>query len=458
MTTTLVRHTSELLDRAPPHSLDAEKGVLGSILLAPTCVDEVAAVLRPDEFYSPAYRRVYATAIAIHNAGKVVDAPLLVENMTAAGDFESLGGMAMLLDIADSQPTAANVAWYAATVRDRAIERELLAACLTGARSADDCTTSPQVKLAKVEASLLAIAERRTSSQVGTISERLIETVEAVYERRDSNNAAALQTPWPGLNRRTGGMRAGELWVLGGRPRMGKTSLALNLVDYVVRQLGQGVLFESLEMTAAELCEKLLAARTGLDSAAIRDGNLSDDDMRQIVDGMAAYGDLPLVIDDTSSRTLLDICSQARRLKRQGKLALLVVDHLGLIVPENPREPRHEQVSRITRRLKVLARELQVPILALAQLNRDVEKERGDHRPKLSSLRESGSIEQDAGVVLFVHREEEYRPDDLDLRGKAELIVAKARAGEAGTVPLLWERSTQEFVPAAYGEPWTGLD
>lgn len=314
-----------------------------------------------------------------------------------------------------------------------------------------------QDKLAKVDASLLAITDGFAESRVGTIAERIEETVNDLYERRRSNNAAALLTPWPDLNRRTGGMRAGELWVLGGRPRMGKTSLALNLVDHVTRQLGQGVLFESLEMTAAELCEKLLAARTNIDSAAIRDGKLSEDDMRLIVDGMSDYTELPLVIDDTPSRTLFDICSQARRLKRQGKLALLVVDHLGLIIAENPREPRHEQVSRITRRLKVLARELQVPILALAQLNRDVEKDR-DHRPKLSSLRESGSIEQDAGVVLFIHREEEYQPDDLDLRGKAELIVAKSRAGEAGIVKLTWMRETQEFASAAHGEPWKGLD
>lgn len=447
----------ELIDGAPPHDLNAERGLLGSLLTDPKLIDDVATVLRPDEFYSPAYRLVFGHMLAIAAEGKTIDAPMILGRLEAAGDLEAAGGTATLLDCAESCPWAGNALPFATTIRNLATARELKAACLQGASLADDRTTTAQDKLAKVEASLLAIAERRTVSQVGTIGERLTEAVEGIYERRRNGNADALQTPWPNLNRRTGGMRAGELWVLGGRPRMGKTSLALNLVDHVVRQLGQGVLFESLEMTAAELCEKLLAARTGLESAAIRDGNLSDDDMRLIVDGMSVYEELPLVIDDTPSRTLLDICSQARRLKRQGKLALLVVDHLGLIVPENPREPRHEQVSRITRRLKVLARELQVPILALAQLNRDVEKER-DHRPKLSSLRESGSIEQDAGVVLFVHREEEYRPDDLDLRGKAELIIAKARAGEAGTVPLLWERSTQEFVPAAYGVPWTGLD
>lgn len=443
-------------DKAPPHSPESEKGVLGSLLLDPRLCDDVASALHPEEFYSPAYRKVYECMLEVHNSGKQIDTTLIIERLQAQGDFEMVGGMAMLLDLAELMPTAVNAVYYAGIIREFAIDRELAAFGREIQCRAEDRGTRARDKLAAAEQELLAIAERRTDSQVSTIGDVVTRTVEGLYERRRSNNAASLSTPWQDLNRRTGGMRNGELWVLGGRPRMGKTSAGLSIADHVARS-GRGVLFVSLEMGGDELCEKLLAARTAINSAAIRDGRLTDEDMSHIVDRMAAIGELPMVIDDTPSRTVFDIASQARRLKRQGKLALLVIDHLGLIVPDNHKDPRHEQVSKITRRLKVLARELQIPILALSQLNREVEKDR-DHRPRLSSLRESGSIEQDAGVVLFIHREEEYRPDDADLRGKAELIVAKTRAGEAGTVPLVWLRETQEFRPAVGGELWQGID
>ena len=437
--------------------MEAERGALGSLLLDPKLCDDVALAVRADEFYSPAHRTIFETMLAIHAEGKVIDPTLLIERLKAAGNLELVGGKATLLDILEAVPTATNAVWYAQIVRDKATTRAIIHATTETLRDAHDPMVKPQDVMAKHDERLLAIAERRAPSQVATIGERLLSTIEAIDERRRNGTAAAISSPWCDLNRRIGGFRDGEFYVIAARPAMGKTSLALNLLDYVCRELGKSALFVSLEMDGAELCEKQLAAWTGLNTADLRDGKITDHDRHCMVQRWNENAGMPLAIDDTPSRSMSDISAQARRLKRQGKLDLLVVDHLGLIVADNPKASRQEQVSAISRRLKILARELRVPVIALAQLNRQVENER-DHRPKLSSLRESGAIEQDAGCVLFLHREEAYKPDDPDLRGQAELIVGKARAGKVGIVRLTWAEETQQFRQAAYGEPWTGLD
>jgi replicative DNA helicase len=238
-------------------------------------------------------------------------------------------------------------------------------------------------------------------------------------------------------------LRSGEFVIVGARPRVGKTSFALNLLEHVAG-FSQPVLFVSLEMTRIELGDRLLSSRSGVPFELIRRGSKNSDNRRSIIDAQAELAPLPIFFDDSPRRTIADIAAQARRVKRRSGLALVVIDYLQLIEPDNVRDQRQEQVAKMARRLKTLARELSVPIVCLAQLNREADKA-ADHKPRLSHLRESGAIEQDADVVILLHRESLYR-DDPDLRGKAEAIVAKNRNGRAGTVPLIWNDATTTFV------------
>ncbi|MBL8825432.1 MAG: DnaB-like helicase C-terminal domain-containing protein, partial [Planctomycetaceae bacterium] len=249
------------------------------------------------------------------------------------------------------------------------------------------------------------------------------------------------------------GLRPKQLIVIAGRPGSGKSVLGLQLAAHATIDLGKAVLFVSLEMSRQELAERLFAARAEVHAERIASGHLDEDDRRRLVDAQNQIGFPSSAIDDTPRRSIVEIVSQARRLKRSGGLDLLVVDYLQLIEPDNSRDPRHEQVARMARRLKMLARELEIPVVCLAQLNREVEKA-GNGKPKLSHLRESGSIEQDADVVILVHREEQSRPDDPDVIGQAELIVAKQRNGRTGTVRALWQGETYRFLPLSHHCTW----
>lgn len=444
-----------LIDPSPPHSLEAERGVIGSLMLDARRCDDVSPTLLPDEFLSPAYRKLYVAILAMHSEGIAFDVALLVERLKSNGELDSIGGLPALLDIAESQPTATNAIWYAERVRSFAIRRETIAAANEARSDAQDLTADPNEVVTRADARFAAISDRRTASDAGDMASAMQETVDEIGRRMSGEAMKGVATPWYELNRLIGCFRDGEFYVLAARPRMGKTSIGINAAEHVAANLDKGVLFVSLEMSRGELCERILSARSGINGETIRDGSLTQADRRKLIEAQDDTSSMPLFIDDAPGRTLHDIGSRARSMHRQGKLRLLIVDHLGLVAPDNPRDNRQEQVSKISRGLKLLAKQLKIPVLALAQLNRENDK-RPDHKPRLSDIRESGSIEQDAGIVMFIHREEEYRPTDYDLRGKAELIVAKNRSGRTGTVPLAWNAATTSF--ASTSREWTGLD
>jgi replicative DNA helicase len=443
------------LDRIMPHDVAAEQGVLGSIFLAPRMLDEVAPILKPMDFFHKPHRRVYEVSTELHNSNKIVDVMLVKAALEATGEFETLGGMSLLLDITEALPTATNAVWYATAVRDKAILREIAAAATEALSDAYDPSADPQGILGRSVERFGAISERRVADQACDITAQAGATLEGIYKRQSGEAVRGLSSPWPDLDRRKGCWRNGALYVVAARPGQGKTSFALNAVTHVAEILRQPVGFFSLEMSYQELCERIISAKTGVDGEAIRDGKIHSSDMPKIIEAANEVSNLTLWIDDSPSRSMLDIASRARDMKRKGRLSMLVVDHLGLVQPENTRDNRQEQVSKIARRLKTLAKELDIPILALAQMNREADK-RTDHKPKLSDIRESGAIEQDADAVLFVHRESEYRPDDPNLAGKAEIIVAKNRGGRTCTVPLVWNAPTTSFLSSS--REWEGLE
>ncbi len=323
-------------------------------------------------------------------------------------------------------------------MRDKATLRLLIHASGEILRDAYDPTVDPAQMVSEAEQKIFAVHDARSRDQVTSIHDLLVEAFDRIDARLERGEGVGTPTGLRDLDNLTGGLHDSELVILAARPSMGKTALATNIAEYVTIAAGVPTLFVSLEMARLELAQRMLCSQGKIDASKFRSGFLSGEDRQKLVEASARLGKAPLFVDDTPSRTVTEIAACARRLKRKENLGLLVIDYLQLIQPDNPKDPRQEQVARMTRRLKALARELKIPILCLAQLNRQPEATRESHRPRLSHLRESGAIEQDADVVLFIHREEYYHPDNEDEKGRADLIVAKQRNGPTGTVKLAW--------------------
>lgn len=436
------------LVRQLPQSMEAEKSVLGSILLLPEVFDEVALILRAEDFYSDANRRIYEHLLIMHNAAESIDPMLLVERLRRAEQYEAIGGAAYLAEIAQAVPTAAHAEYYAKIVAEKAVLRSLIHAGTDIVHDAYDPTMETRTALSRAEEKVFGILESRGSGDLSSISDVLHESLERIDSRLDNHKAfGGLETGFDDYDELTGGLQNSELIILAARPSMGKTALAMNITEHVAVQLRAPVLFVSLEMSALELGDRLLCSVAEVNSHRLRTGTISPEERRKLVKTAGEISEAPLFIDDSPSRTMTEIAANARRLKRRENLALVVIDYLQLIEPDNARDPRQEQVAKVARRLKGLARELSVPVLCLAQLNRQVEATR-DNKPQLSHLRESGAIEQDADVVMFVHREEYYQTNEEDrerVRGEADLLVRKQRNGPTGDVKLAWIHDFTRF-------------
>ncbi|MBM4009845.1 MAG: replicative DNA helicase [Planctomycetes bacterium] len=432
-----------------PANVDAERAVLGSILLKPDVCDDISLVVRPEDFSDESHQLLYRHLLELHDSGKRIDATIVVERLRTQGDFERIGGAAALADVVQAVPHAAHATHYAAIVRDKAILRALIDAGTDILRDAYDAGDEPRQLLARAEEKIFSILERRSSAEAKPIQAVLEEVMVRMDARmRHEHAIGGVETGFTDLDSLCGGLHNSELVILAARPSMGKTAFAMNIAEHIAITMKQPVLFVSLEMASLELADRLLCSASQVNGHRLRNGTISQEDRRRLVQKSSEISSAPLFIDDTPSRTLTEIAAVARRLKRKQGLALIVIDYLQLIEPDNPRDPRQEQVARIARRLKAMSRELDIPVLCLAQLNRQAEVSR-DNRPRLNHLRESGAIEQDADVVMFVHREEYYQTNDEDrerVRGQAEIIVAKQRNGPIGDVKLLWQHDFTRFV------------
>jgi replicative DNA helicase len=440
--------SSAILDRKPPFDLDAEVGVLGSVILMPDVCDEVALIVRADDFYDDAHRRLFQQMQEMHDGGGKIDITLLVDRLKKAGEFEAVGGAAYLYRVSQSVPNAAHARYYAKIVREKSTLRSLINASTEILRDAYDDQREAKHLLSEAEQKIFGILENRGSATIDSIRDILHEAMDRIDARmRGEHTQGGVETGFADLDALTGGLHNSELAILAARPSMGKTALAMNIAEYVAFQLRVPALFVSLEMSSIELADRMLCSVARVNGHKLRNGTLSHADRLRLVEKAAEISQAPLFVDDSPSRTVSEIAAAARRIKRrEHRLGLVVVDYLQLIEPDNPSDPRQEQVARIARRLKGLARETEVPVLCLAQLNRQAEDSK-DHRPRLSHLRESGAIEQDADVVMFVHREEYYhRGADKDqYAGLAEIIVAKQRNGPVGDVELRWEKEFTRF-------------
>jgi replicative DNA helicase len=435
--------------RERPANVDAERAVLGSILLKPDVCDDVALLVRPDDFADEAHEILYRHLLELHDSGKRVDVTIVLERLRTQGDIDRVGGVAALTAMLEAVPHAAHATHYAHIVRDKAMLRSLIDASTDILRDAYDAVDEPREQVARAEARIFQILEHRTSAEAKPIDAVLSDVLARMDARMKHEQAlGGVETGFTELDTLCGGLHNSELIILAARPSMGKTALAMNIAEHVAIDARQPVLFVSLEMASLELADRLLCSAARVNGHRLRNGTISKEDRRKLIEKSTAISDSPLFIDDTPGRTLTEIAAVARRLKRKQGLSLIVIDYLQLIEPDNPRDPRQEQVARIARRLKTMSRELDIPVLCLAQLNRQAEVSR-DNRPRLNHLRESGAIEQDADVVMFVHREEYYQTTDEDkerVKGKAEIIVAKQRNGPIGDVDLMWLHDFTRFV------------
>ncbi|HVT27326.1 MAG TPA: replicative DNA helicase [Lacipirellulaceae bacterium] len=441
----------ELLDRQPPRSIEAERAVIGSLLLLPEACDEVALLIRPDDFYDGAHRIIFNHMLALHDGGQQIDPTLLSQRLKDTGQYESVGGAAFLLELSQEVATAAHAEYYARIVRDKAVLRALIHASTDIIHESYETGVDAREMLSRAEERVFRILDTKGDTKVRPVREILHESLARIDARMQHEHAyGGLETGFIDYDDLTGGLHDSELVILAARPSMGKTALALNIAEHIAideRGPAKPVLIVSLEMSALELGDRLLCSRARVNSHRLRNGQVGADESRRLIQTATDVSRAPLYIDDSPSRNMTEIAATARRLKRQEGLSLIVIDYLQLIEPDNPRDPRQEQVARISRRLKGLARELSVPVLCLAQLNRQVEATR-DSKPQLSHLRESGAIEQDADVVVFVHRDEFYQSNEEDrerVKGQADLLIRKQRNGPTGDIKLTWLHEFTRF-------------
>lgn len=446
------------LDRQPPFNREAEAAVLGSIILMPDVCDDIVMIVRADDFYEDANRKIFHHMLEMHNGGRKIDPTLLRETLISAGDYEDCGGAAYLAEIISAVPSAAHATYYADIVREKATFRSLINASTEILRQAYDESADAKESLSQAEQRIFSILESRGTDTVLTLKDILHDAMDRIDARmRGEQLTSSVDSGFADLDRLTGGLHESELLILAARPSMGKTAFAMNIAEHVAFGQQSPTLFVSLEMASVELIERLLCSVAKVNSHRLRNGSLSNEDRKRLVEKASELSQSPLFVDDSPSRTVSEIAAAARRIKRrEGHLGLIVIDYLQLIEPDNSRDPRQEQVAKIARRLKGLAREMKVPVLCLAQLNRQAEDSR-EHRPRLSHLRESGAIEQDADVVMFVHREEYYlRGEDKEqAAGQAQIIIEKQRNGPTGDVELLWRKEFTRFedrAPERYDE------
>ena len=433
--------------KAPPQDLAAEQAVLGAIFLDSERLIEVSEFIAADDFYKTSHQIIFRIMMRLQDERSPIDVLTVHTLLDNQGDLETIGGISYIAELAASTPTAANAAFYAKIVSEKALLRKLIRQLTESVERAYSQDEPADDIIALAEKGIFAVTEGRTRSGFRKISE-IIDTNYDEIERlsKQKSTVTGISTGYPALDEKTTGLHEGELIILAARPAMGKTAFALNIAANIGK-LGQTVAIFSLEMGAESLVNRMVSSEGLIDAYSLRTGKLTDDDWSNLIIAQGALADRSIYVDDSPGIKITEIRARSRKLaQEQGGLGLILIDYLQLISGTG-KENRQQEVSEISRQLKVLAKELKVPVLALSQLSRGVEQ-REDKRPKLSDLRESGSIEQDADIVAFIHREAYYQnPNDpeVELDNKAEIIFAKNRSGETGTAELMWVGQFTKF-------------
>nr|DAS36183.1 MAG TPA: DnaB-like replicative helicase [Caudoviricetes sp.] len=434
--------------KIPPHDLVAEQSVLGAVFIAPDTIISLADELVPDDFYKPANKIVFKTMLSLLEKGEPIDATTMVSALTNQGDISKIGGMNYVVELVNSTPTSKNVEHYAKLVKEKATLRKVIADLSDSLSSAYQGDVSIGDIIAKTEKSLLDISNQNAGTGFRNVADILDTHMQMVETRSQTDGVVTgLSTGFVELDKITTGLHEDNLIILAARPAMGKTALALNIAQYIAVKEKKPVAIFSLEMGAESLIERMLAAEGMVEGYHLKTGNLSVEEWSRLVHAQGNLYDAPIFVDDTAGIRISEIRSKARKLTQEmGGLGVIIIDYLQLITGSKG-ENRQQIVSEISRELKILAKDLKVPVIALSQLSRSVEQ-RQDKRPMLSDLRESGSIEQDADIVAFLYREAYYQKEQADSQeanNVTELILEKNRHGSLGTVKLYFHKEYTKF-------------
>ena len=457
-------------ENSKPYSIEAEEALLGSVFINPNVIGDIVDIVTVEDFYKNNYKLIFSEMIKAYNMGKIIDVLLIIESLKKQELIDEIGGEDIIYELTEVVPTAANAVNYAQIIKDKSVQRQLIDIGEKIVKMAMRGYDEVDTMLDKSESMIFKVAESKQKKDIVP----LYELVQGKITQMDNytDNKGKITGISSGFNRYdsiTSGFHGSDLLILAARPAMGKTAFALNLAINVARQ-GKGVLIYSLEMGNEQLFDRLVASEAKVRLKALKDSTLSSEEMINLGNGLGRLSEMPIYISDSSSVTMLEIKATARRLKSEGKLDFMLIDYLQLISPsENSRKSREQEISEISRSLKILAKELNIPIVTLSQLSRGVEQ-RVDKRPILSDLRESGAIEQDADMVMFLYREEYYHKDtaqevnnlnipqqyvekpkpepkdDDNKLEKVELIIGKHRSGPTGTIELGFRPSYQQFV------------
>ncbi len=433
--------------KIPPHNLDAEMSLLGAILIDEEVLADVTDKIRADDFYEKRHQTIYTNMMRLYERHRPIDLLTLSDELGKKDELDMIGGSSYLSELTNYVPTAANASTYAELVAQRAVRRRLIKASGDIAELAYQDDSNTQEILERAEAELFSVSDMSLKQDLVSLEQILTESFDRMEELyRDRGKLRGIKTGWKDLDNLTAGLQRSDLLIIAARPAMGKTTLVTNLAYNVAAKEHQSVLFFSLEMSKEQLVDRMLSDASGVDSWNIRTGNLSDDDFEKISTAMGEMAEAPIYIDDTPGVTILEMRTKARRQAHIQPLGLIIVDYLQLMQGSSRGGEfnRVQEVSEISRGLKLIARELNVPVIALSQLSRSVES-RNPQIPQLSDLRESGSIEQDADLVAFIYREAYYNPD-TERQNVTDLIIAKHRNGPVGTVQLYFHPERLRFM------------
>ena len=439
--------SDSMADRLPPQNMEAEQAVLGAIFLEPSSLTLASEMLIPEDFYRGAHQRIFNAMLKLNDKGEAIDLVTVTEELAATKLLEDVGGISYLSELAGSVPTAANIEYYAKIVEEKSLLRRLIRTATGIAQDSYTREDEVDALLGEAEKSILEVSQRKSAGSFHQIKDVLVRTydnIEVMHNR--VGDITGIATGFAELDKMTAGFQRNDLIIVGARPSVGKTAFALNIAQNVATKTDEKVAIFSLEMGAEQLVMRMLCAEGNIDAQRLRTGSLTDEDWGKLTMAMGSLSNAGIFIDDSPGVRVQDIRAKCRRLKQeQGGLGMILIDYLQLVLGSGRSgENRQQEVSEISRSLKALARELQVPVIALSQLSRGVEQ-RQDKRPMMSDIRESGSIEQDADIVAFLYRDD-YYDKESENKNIIEIIIAKQRNGPTGTVSLAFVKEYNKFV------------
>jgi len=434
-----------LADRTPPQNIEAEQAVLGAIFLEQEAIVTTSEILKPEDFYRGIHQRIYQAMLELSEKSEPVDLVTVTALLESKKQLDEVGGVSYLTDLANAVPTAANVEYYCRIIEEKAILRQLIRTATKIVTDGYNQSDELQFLLSDAERNIMQISQKRSSGGFQHIKDVLMNAYERIETlSTKKGDITGIPTGYPDLDKMTSGLHGSELIILAARPAVGKTAFALNVAQNVAARAGETVAIFSLEMGAAQLVMRMICAEGNIDAGKMRTGYLEEDDWRKLTMAIGNLSKAPVYIDDTPGVTINDIRSKCRRLKaEQGNVGLVLIDYLQLISGRGG-DNRQQEISEISRSLKLLARELNCTVIALSQLSRAVEQ-RQDKRPMLSDIRESGAIEQDADIVAFLYRED-YYDQETEEKNVIEVIIGKQRSGPTGTVKLAFLKEYNKFV------------